>query len=90
MDSTATNIAVAGKCGFALYSGAKRKWKLFGNELQVGFVQVQGPASTYSSSSSVSASLLWLPAGTKPGVSWRVGLVPGGSGISMSNTGWLR
>ena len=35
MDSTATNIAIAGKCGFALYSGTRRKWKLFGNELQV-------------------------------------------------------
>ena len=28
------NLAVSGKAGFALYSASRRKWKLFGNEVQ--------------------------------------------------------
>ena len=32
------NVAIAGKAGFALYSSFKRKWKLFGNEVQVSSV----------------------------------------------------
>jgi len=28
------NLAIAGRAGFALYSGGRRKWKLFGNEVQ--------------------------------------------------------
>ena len=34
MNSSGTHVAVSGKAGFALYSGFKGKWKLFGNELQ--------------------------------------------------------
>lgn len=34
MSQTGSNLAVAGKAGFALYSSGRRKWKLFGNEVQ--------------------------------------------------------
>lgn len=34
VNSSGTHVAVSGKAGFALYSGFKGKWKLFGNELQ--------------------------------------------------------
>ena len=34
VNSNGTHVAVSGKAGFALYSGFKGKWKLFGNELQ--------------------------------------------------------
>ena len=34
MNSTGTNLVVAGRAGFAIFSGARRKWKLFGNEVQ--------------------------------------------------------
>ena len=34
LNNTGTNLAVAGRAGFAIYSGARRKWKLFGNEVQ--------------------------------------------------------
>lgn len=33
-DRVGTNVAVAGKYGFALYSTVTKKWKLFGNESQ--------------------------------------------------------
>ena len=35
VDEAGCNLAVAGRAGFALYSGINRKWKLFGNEIQV-------------------------------------------------------
>ena len=34
MDETGTLLAVAGRTGFAHYSLATRKWKMFGNESQ--------------------------------------------------------
>ena len=38
LDPSGCNIAVAGKAGFALYSGVRKKWKLFGNEVQVSII----------------------------------------------------
>ena len=47
LDSTATNLAVAGKAGFALYSGSRRRWKLFGNELQEQGLVCRGGLAWY-------------------------------------------
>ena len=38
VDSLGSSIAVAGLAGFALYSGIRKKWKLFGNEIQVRII----------------------------------------------------
>ena len=35
VDTSGCNITVAGRAGFAIYSGIRKKWKLFGNEIQV-------------------------------------------------------
>jgi hypothetical protein len=42
VDATGCNIAVAGKAGFALYSGLHKKWKLFGNEIQEQAMMCRG------------------------------------------------
>ncbi len=34
VNSAGSNLAIAGKAGFALYASSRRKWKLFGNEVQ--------------------------------------------------------
>ncbi len=34
MNAAGSNLVIAGRAGFALYSGSRRKWKLFGNEVQ--------------------------------------------------------
>jgi RAB6A-GEF complex partner protein 1 len=34
VDAEGQNVAIAGRTGFAHYSLANRKWKLFGNETQ--------------------------------------------------------
>ena len=47
LDSTATNLAVAGKAGFALYSGSRRRWKLFGNEVQEQGLTCRGGLAWY-------------------------------------------
>ena len=38
---------MAGKAGFALYSGSKRKWKLFGNEVQEQGLTCRGGLAWY-------------------------------------------
>ena len=35
VDVLGRNLAIAGKAGFVLYSSLHKKWKLFGNEVQV-------------------------------------------------------
>ena len=35
VDDSGCNLALAGRAGFALHSGLTKKWKLFGNEIQV-------------------------------------------------------
>ena len=35
VDDSGGNLVVAGRAGFALYSCLNKKWKLFGNEIQV-------------------------------------------------------
>ena len=47
LDSTATNLAVAGKAGFALYSGSRRRWRLFGNEVQEQGLVCRGGLAWY-------------------------------------------
>ncbi len=34
VNAAGSNLVIAGRAGFALYSGSRRKWKLFGNEVQ--------------------------------------------------------
>ena len=38
---------MAGKAGFALYSGSRRKWKLFGNEVQEQGLTCRGGLAWY-------------------------------------------
>jgi hypothetical protein len=42
VDEGGCNLAVAGRAGFALYSGVNRKWKLFGNEVQEQAMMCRG------------------------------------------------
>jgi hypothetical protein len=42
VDDSGCNLAVAGKAGFALYSGHHKKWKLFGNEVQEQAMMCRG------------------------------------------------
>ena len=34
MSNSGSNLVIAGRAGFAIYSDSRRKWKLFGNEVQ--------------------------------------------------------
>lgn len=52
LDAKCENLAVAGRTGFALYSFATRRWKLFGNESQERDFVVAG-------------GLLWLGSGSQ-------------------------
>jgi len=41
------NLGVAGRAGFALYSTMRRKWKLFGNEVQEQALMCRGGMAWY-------------------------------------------
>ena len=47
LNSSGTNLAVAGRTGFALYSGSRQKWKLFGNEVQEQSLVCRGGLAWY-------------------------------------------